>query len=111
MKQISIEEFEQVCLATGTIIQCRFFDKARKPAYQLWIDLGDWGIRQSSAQITALYTPEKLIGRQVICVVNIIPRIIAGFRSEVLVTGFSNQDGDIVLAVPDCIIPNGKHLH
>ena len=86
------------------------FPQARKPAYQLWVDLGELGIKKSSAQITALYTKEDLINKQVVCATNFPPRQVANFMSEVLVTGFVQSDGSVVLAVPDKPVPNGLSL-
>jgi tRNA-binding protein len=112
MQTIDLEDFLKIDLRLGTIIQAEIFEKARKPAYKIWIDFGaDLGVKKSSAQVTSFYTPESLLGKQVICVVNFKPRQIADFMSEVLVTGFSAESGGIVLATSDQLAPNGAKLH
>jgi tRNA-binding protein len=103
-------DFERLEIRAGTIRRVEPFPEARRPAYKLWIDLGPFGIKQSSAQLTALYEPDELLGRQVVCVTGLGPKRVAGFKSEVLVTGFAREDGAIVLAVPERAIADGSPL-
>lgn len=110
-QEISFSDFEKVDIRTGTIVEAEVFAQARKPAYKLKIDFGETiGIKKSSAQITVHYTPETLIGRQVLAVVNFPPRQIGPFMSEVLTLGFSDENGDIVLAATAQNVPNGRKL-
>lgn len=107
---ITWNDFERVELRAGTIVAVEEFPEARKPAYILTVDLGELGLRKSSAQVTALYAPQDLIGRQVICVTNFPPKQIGPIMSEVLVTGFYRAGGEVVLAVPERPVPNGTRL-
>lgn len=112
MQTIDLKDFAKIDLRVGTIIQAEVFAKARKPAYKIWVDLGmELGVKKSSAQITDLYVPEDLIGRQVLCVCNLKPRQIADFISEVLVTGFTSSEGGVVIATTERTVPNGSKLH
>jgi len=106
----TIQDFEQLDIRTGTITTCEPFPQARKPAYKLTIDFGpDVGIKRSSAQITVLYTPGQLVGRQVLGVVNFPSRLVAGFLSEVLVLGVYTPEG-VVLICADRPVPDGIRL-
>ena len=106
----TIDDFIKLDIRAGTIIQAQCFLKARKPAYKLQIDFGgDIGVKRSSAQITEQYSPEELIGKQVLAVINFPPRQIADFMSEVLVLGTYSKDG-VVLIIPDKPVENGNKL-
>lgn len=110
MELISWHDFEKVELRVGTVLEVLDFPEARKPAYKLKVDFGEYGIRWSSAQITKHYTKEDLIGRQIIGVVNFPKKQIANFMSEFLVIGFADANGDIVLSTIDKPVPNGSKL-
>ncbi len=111
MDTIDWNDFAKVELRVGTIVEVEDFPEARKPAYKLQIDFGDEiGVRKSSAQITDIYQKEELIDRQIVAVVNFLPKQIGPMRSECLVTGFHREDGAVVLARPDSEVPNGAKL-
>lgn len=113
MEQIDFEQFMAVDIRCGTVVDAQPFPEARKPAIKLWVDFGEGiGVKKSSAQITDHYTPEDLPGRKVMAVVNFPPRQIGPFMSEILVLGFPDANGAIVLAGPDSGIelPDGARL-
>lgn len=107
---ITWSDFEILDIRVGTIVRAEVFSEAKKPAYKLWVDVGGGDIRRSSAQITDMYAPEVLIGKQVVCVCGFPPKQIGPFLSEILVTGFHNPDGSVTLCVPDQPVPNGTPL-
>lgn len=110
MEHITWNDFEKVELRAGTIMEVQPFPKARKPAYKLIINFGTFGILKSSAQITKHYTPETLIGRQIVAVINFPEKQIADFKSQCLVTGFADENGDIILTALDKPVPNGTKI-
>ena len=107
---ITWEDFEKVNMRTGTIVEANDFLKARKPAWQLKIDFGALGTKQSSAQITKHYTKEQLIGRQVIAVVNFPPKRIGNFYSECLVLGVYDENNEVILLQPERTVANGLKI-
>lgn len=109
---IEFADFEKIELRVGTIVRAEAFPEARKPSYKLFIDFGvDIGVRQSSAQITEVYSLDELPGRQVVAVLNLPPKRIAGFESQVLVCGFDRAPGEVVLIQPSDSVPNGSRLY
>ena len=112
MDMITWDDFEKVDIRVGTVIKAEVNDKAKKPAYKMEIDFGELGIKRSSAQITQLYKPEELIGKQVIAVINFPPKTIAHFSSEVLVLGViqGKDEQDIILLQPERKAINGKRI-
>ena len=111
MEPISWSDFEKVELRVGRIVSAEVFAEARKPAYKLRVDFGpEIGLRTSSAQITDLYAPEALVGKQVVAVVNFPPKQIGPLMSECLVTGFHNAHGQVSLCVPEHDVPLGTRL-
>ena len=112
MAEITFDDFLNVDIRVGTIIEAAPYPEARKPAIKLVIDFGDEiGVKKSSAQITDHYTPEGLVGKQVMAVVNFPPRQIGKFMSEVLVLGAMDDEGAVVLIAPDQAVPNGGRMH
>lgn len=108
---ISFDDFLKVDVRVGTIVDVQDFPEARKPAFKLWVDFGaEIGTRKTSAQITKYYTPEDLIGRQVAAVLNFPPKQVGKFMSEILVLGFPDPDGEVVLVGIDHAVPNGGRL-
>jgi tRNA-binding protein len=107
----TIEDFDRLDIRAGTIVDAQPFPEARKPSIRLWVDFGGTiGVKRSAAQITVHYAPDRLIGRQVMAVVNFPPRRIAGFESEVLVLGVPDETGAVVLLKPDLRVPDGGRM-
>ena len=110
--QISYDAFQKIDIRVGTIVRAEPFPEARKPAFKLWVDFGsEIGERKTSAQITQHYTPEGLLGQQVAAVVNFPPKQIGTFMSEILVVGFPDANGKVVLLEPNRSVPNGGRLY
>ena len=110
MEQIQWSDFEKIEFRIGTIIKAEDFPEARKPAYKITVDFGEWGIKKSSVQIVALYKKEELIGKQIIGIINFPTKQIGPFQSEFLMTGLYRNDGTVVLAIPDKKVENGAKL-
>lgn len=110
MKHIQWSDFEKVELRVGTILEVLEFPEARKPAYKIKVDFGEFGIKWSSAQITKHYSKQDLIGRQILGVINFPEKRVANFISQFLITGFADEHGDIVLSSVERIVPNGSAL-
>jgi tRNA-binding protein len=109
---INYEDFEKVDLRSGTIVKAEEFPRAKKPAFKIWADFGpEIGVLQTSAQVTIHYTTDKLIGRQIVGCVNLGGKNIAGFLSQFLLVGFSDENDAICLLTIDPNVPNGKKLH
>lgn len=112
MAEIGFDDFMAVDVRVGTVTDAQPYPEARNPAIKMWIDFGgEIGVKKTSAQVTVHYTPDSLVGRQVMAVVNFPPRQIGKFMSEVLVLGFPDENGAIVLAMPDQPVPNGGRMH
>ncbi|NRB03816.1 MAG: tRNA-binding protein [Rhodobacteraceae bacterium] len=110
--EINFDDFLKVDIRAGTVVRAEPYPEARKPAIKMWVDFGEeLGEKKTSAQVTAHYTPETLVGRQVMAVVNFPPRQIGKFMSEILVLGLSDEAGGIVLLSPDQKVPNGGRMH
>jgi tRNA-binding protein len=111
LPEIKWEDFEKVDVRVGTVVEAEPFQEARKPSIRLIVDFGpEVGTRKTSAQLTAHYEPETLVGRQIVAVVNFPPKRIAGFKSEVLVLGVPDADEEVVLLSPDHEVPPGGRM-
>lgn len=110
MEEIAWDDFEKVEIRVGRIVKAELFPEARKPAYKIWADFGEFGIKQSSAQITDYYKTGDLIGKMIVGVINFPPKQIGNFKSEFLTTGFYREDGTVILVVPDGEVPLGAKL-
>ncbi len=112
MDNISFDDFLKVDIRVGEVVRAEDYPEARKPAIKMWVDFGDEiGVKKTSAQVTGHYTPEKLLGKQVMAVVNFPPRQIGKFMSEVLVLGLPDEAGEIMLIGPDGAVPLGGRMH
>ena len=108
--EISWATFEQVDIRVGTIIKVEDFPEAHKPAYKIWVDLGPLGVKKSSAQVTEHYTIAELTDKQVVCIVNFGEKQIGPFISQVLISGFPDENGAVILTTVDKNVPNGAKL-
>lgn len=109
---VSYDDFDKIELRSGTVVKVEEFARAKKPAYKVWVDFGSkLGVLQTSAQVTVHYTPESLLGRSVVGCVNLGEKNIAGFTSQFLLVGFSDENGAICLITTDPKVPNGQKLH
>jgi len=109
---VSYDDFAKIELRSGTVVKVEAFPRAKKPAYKVWVDFGEHlGVLQTSAQVTAHYTPESLVGRSVVGCVNLGEKNVAGFISQFLLVGFSDENGAICLITTDPKAPNGQKLH
>ena len=112
MAEITFDDFLKVDIRTGVIVDAQPYPEARKPAIKLWVDFGgDLGVKKSSAQITKHYSPESVVGKRVMAVVNFPPRQIGKFMSEILVLGVPDDEGEVVLITPDKEVPKGGRLY
>jgi len=108
---VSFQDFLRVEIRSGTVVRAERFPEARKPAYKLWVDLGpELKVKTASAQLTSHYNPEQLVGKHVVVVVNLSPKQVADFVSEVLVLGLPDENGDVVLVQPERRVPDGVRL-
>jgi tRNA-binding protein len=110
--RITYEDFERVDLRSGTVVNVEEFSRAKKPAYKIWVDFGsEIGVLQTSAQVTVHYTPQTILGRQIVGCVNLGEKNIAGFTSQFLLVGFADEKGAICLIAVDPKVPNGQKMH
>ncbi len=109
LQEISWADFEKVALVAGTIVRVEAFPEARKPAFKVWADFGPFGERKTSAQIRQLYSPDMLVGRQIVGVINFPEKQIGPFRSQFLLTGFHTADG-VVITTAERAVPNGTRM-
>jgi tRNA-binding protein len=110
METITYNDFAKIELRSGTVVRAESFPEARNPAHKVWVDFGQFGVLQTSAQITDHYSPQSLIGRQVVGCINLGVKKIAGFESQFLLVGFYDPDNRICLVTTDLKVPNGMKL-